>query len=150
MSYRPSFRDFTFRRMGNPTGPLDGLSKMISLSFGAKSFADFWRYWNPVYHYFLFYWVYLPLRKLLPRPFAVLISFIFCGLFFHDIFLLPFMHMPLITAWFLILGVGVIVGELLHMDLSSKPRSLRIIVNILYIVGLFELSRRIMLKLFST
>jgi hypothetical protein len=149
MSYRPSFREFTIRRMGNPTGPLDGLLKMISLSFGAKSFADFWRYWNPAYHYVLLYWIYQPLRKLVPRPIAVLISFMFCGLIFHDIFLLPFTHMPLITAWFLFLGIGVIIGEQLHMDLSRIPKSLRIIINILYIVGLFELTRRIMLKLYS-
>jgi hypothetical protein len=149
MSYRPPFRDFTMRRMGNPTGPWDGLRRMFARSFGAKSFADFWRYWNPVYHYFLSYWVYQPLRKVLPRPLAVLLTFAFCGFFFHDLLLLPFTHMPLITVWFLLLGIGVIVGEILHMDLSAQPQSFRIVANVVYIAGLFELARRITLQLLA-
>ena len=137
------------RRMGNPTGPWDGLRSMFALSFGANSFADFWRYWNPVYHYFLGYWIYRPLSAVVPRPIAILISFAFCGFFLHDLPLLAFTHMPLITVWFLFLGAGVIVGQALHMDLSAQPRSLRVVVNLVYIAGLFELARQTSLKLFA-
>ena len=148
MSYRPSFRKFTISRIGNPKSPWDGLRRMFSRSFGAKSFTDFWRYWNPVYHYFLSYWVYRPLRKLVPRPIAVVLSFVFCGFFFHDLILLPFTHIPIITIWFLLLGVGVIISETLHMDLSNQSQSLRITVNITYLFGLFEVARRITLGIF--
>ena len=137
------------RRMGNPTGPWDGLRSMFALSFGAKSFAGFWRYWNPVYHYFLSYWVYRPVRAVAPRPIAVLVSFAFCAFFFHDLPLLPFTHMPLITIWFLFLAAGVIIGQALHMDLSAQPHSLRVMVNLVYIAGLFELARRTSLHLFA-
>jgi len=150
MSNRPSFREFTLRRMGNPTGPWDALGRMFSLSFGARSFADFWRYWNPVYHYFLSYWVYRPIRRILPRSVAVLLSFAFCGFFFHDLLLLPFTRMPLITVWFLLLGAGVIGGELAQMDLSDYPPLFRIVINVAYIVGLFELARRVTLFLFAS
>lgn len=149
MSSRTSFRDFTMKRMGNPTGPWDALGRMFSLSFRAKSFADFWRYRNPVYHYFLSYWIYRPIRRVLPRSVAVLLSFTFCGFFFHDLFLLPFTHMPLITVWFLFLGAGVVAGEIFQMDLSFRPPLFRIVINAVYIVGLFELARRVTLVLFA-
>jgi hypothetical protein len=136
--------------MGYPTGPWDALIKMFSLSFGARSFSDFWRYWNPVYHYFLSYWVYRPIRRVLPRSVAVLLSFAFCGFFFHDLFLLPFTRMPLITIWFTLLGAGVIAGEILKMDLSELPLFFRVLVNSTYIVVLFELARRVTIALFTS
>jgi hypothetical protein len=136
--------------MGYPTGPWDALIKMFSFSFGARSFADFWRYWNPVYHYFLSYWVYRPIRRVLPRSVAVLLSFAFCGFFFHDLFLLPFTRMPLITIWFTLLGAGVIAGEILKMDLSELPLFFRVLVNSTYIVVLFELARRVTIALFTS
>jgi hypothetical protein len=123
---------------------------MFIRSFGAKSFSDFWRYWNPVYHYFLSYWVYRPLQKLFPRAISVILSFAFCGFFFHDLPLLPFTHKPLITTWFLLLGIGTIVGEMLHMDLSGQPLLFRFVVNFVYIAGLFEIARRVTLVMFAT
>ena len=35
------------------------------------------------------------------------------------------------------------------MDLSDQPQSLRIVVNVLYIAGLFELARRATFELFA-
>ena len=39
-------------------------------TFGARFFAEFWRCWNPVYGYALYYWSYRPLRRILPRAAA--------------------------------------------------------------------------------
>jgi len=122
---------------------------MFVLSFGAKSFTDFWRYWNPLYHYFLSYWIYKPLRKILPRSLAVILSFAFCGFFFHDILVILFTGKPLITIWFVLLGFGVVVSEATHMDLSNRPVSVRIAVNIAYLGGFFEIARRIILAWFT-
>jgi hypothetical protein len=135
------------RRMGDPTGPGDGLRSMFALSLGAKSFAAFWRYWNPVYHYLLSYWICRPVRAVAPRPVAVLVSFAFCGFFLHDLPLLPFTHMPMLTVWFLFLGTGVVVGEAIRMDPSAQPRSLRVMANVVYIAGSCELARRTSLGL---
>ena len=74
---RLSVRAFVWHRLGNPTGPWSAARKMFGLSFGAKSFADFWRYWSPVHHYYLTYYVYKPVRKVLPRSIAVLFTFAF-------------------------------------------------------------------------
>jgi hypothetical protein len=145
---RPSLRAFVFHRLGNPDGPWPAAKSMFARSFGAKSFAAFWRYWNPVYHYYLYYWCYRPLRTFLPRPIAVLLTFAVCGFLLHDLPLLPFTGVPLITIWFLLLGVGVIASEQLRMDLSRHWLALRVVVNVVYLVGLLEVARRLSLQLF--
>src|SRR5260370_9279205 len=53
--------------------------------FGAASFAEFWRLWNPAYGYFLSYYCYRPLATILPRQAAILITFASCRLWFHDL-----------------------------------------------------------------
>lgn len=53
--------------------------------FGARSFAAFWRQWNPVYGYYLYYFCYRPLARRLPRPAAMLITFVACGFVLHDL-----------------------------------------------------------------
>src|SRR5260370_38362849 len=47
--------------------------------FGAKSFAEFWRQWNPVYGYFLISYRYRPLSNVVPRPAAVMLTFATCA-----------------------------------------------------------------------
>jgi hypothetical protein len=53
--------------------------------FGATSFAQFWRLWNPVYGYFLYYYSYRPLSRVMPRAGAMLATFVACGFFVHDL-----------------------------------------------------------------
>ncbi len=53
--------------------------------FGATSFAQFWRLWNPVYGYFLYHFSYRPLSRILPRSAAVLATFVVCGFLLHDL-----------------------------------------------------------------
>jgi hypothetical protein len=121
---------------------------MFVRSFGAKSFAAFWRYWNPVYHYYLYYWCYRPLRSFLPRPVALALTFAACGFLLHDLPHLPFTGVPLITIWFSLLAVGVVAGELLRMDLSRRRFTVRVMVNVVYLAGLLEVARRLSVQLF--
>jgi hypothetical protein len=122
---------------------------MLSRSFGAKSFASFWRYWNPVYHYCLYYLSYRPLSRLLPRPVAVLLTFAACGLLLHDLPHLPFTGVPLITVWVLFLGAGAIVSERLRMDTSKLPYAARTAINAIYLLGLLEVARRVSILVFK-
>jgi hypothetical protein len=121
---------------------------MFVYSFGAKSFTAFWRYWNPVYHYVLYYWVYQPLHTFLPRPAAILITFVLCGFLLHDLAHIFFTGVPLITLWFLFLGVGVIAGDLAAMNLSQHSFPVRLTANVLYLASAFEVARRVALLLF--
>jgi hypothetical protein len=145
---KPTLRQFVLYRLGNPNGPWSALRRMLVYSFGARSFASFWHYWNPVYHYFLYYRVYQPLHAFLPRPVAILLTFAFCGFFLHDLALIFITGVPLITLSFFFLGVGVIAGELFSMDLSRQPYAIRLTANTVYLVSSFEIARRVALLLF--
>jgi D-alanyl-lipoteichoic acid acyltransferase DltB (MBOAT superfamily) len=92
--------------------------------FGATSFAQFWRLWNPVYGYFLYRFSYRPLSRILPRSAAVLATFVVCGFLLHDLpawiitrTVLP----PGATIAFIMFGLGAVVSERLRMDLSRWP-----------------------------
>lgn len=143
---QPTLREFVLYRLGNPDGPWQAAERMFSRSFGARSFAAFWRYWNPVYHYGLYRWSYRPLRRFLPRPMAVLMTFALCGFLLHDLPHLPFTGVPLMTVYFLFLGAGAIVGEALHMDLSRRPYVFRVAVHVIYLTLMLEAARRLVLR----
>lgn len=146
---RLSVRDYVFIRLGTPHGPWQAAQRMLMRSFGAKSFVAFWRYWNPVYGYFLYYWSYRPLRRYLPRPIALVLTFALCGFLLHDIVHLAFTGMPLVTMWFVVLGVGAYISEALRMDLSRQPYTVRAGTQLLYLLGSFEAARRLVLLLFG-
>lgn len=107
---------------------------MLLRSLGAKSFAVFWHYWNPVFGYALGRYVYPPLKRVLPSAAALIGTFVVCGAL-HDLITtavrgsLTF----LFTPWFFFLGIGVVLGRLKGMDLSRYSWTLRAAVNLGYI-----------------
>jgi hypothetical protein len=79
----------------------------------------------------------------LPRSLAVILTFAICGFLLHNLPLLAYTGVPLITLWFILLGAGVVVGELLRMNLSRQRYLVRAAVNLLYLSLTFEAARRI-------
>lgn len=132
----PSFRQYLRYRLG-PKGGRWAWFNFFIRPFGASSFAEFWRRWNPVYGYFLLHYCYRPLTRVLPRPAATLLTFAICGFVLHDLPAWEVMRRPLppgATIAFILFGFGAIVGEALHMDLSRWPVGLRALANIAYLV----------------
>ena len=106
--------------------------------FGARSFAEFWRLWNPVYGYFLVYFVYRPASRRMPRPVAVMLTFVACGLVLHDLPAWLFTRRilpPGATIAFTFFGIGVVVTEALRMNLARWPVLVRAAVNLTYLAG---------------
>jgi hypothetical protein len=106
--------------------------------FGAVSFAEFWRLWNPLYGYFLYYDVYRPLSRVLPRAVTVLLTFVLCGFLLHDVpawIVVRRVLPPGATITFVLFGLGVIISEALHMDLSRWPAIARVALNFAYLAG---------------
>jgi hypothetical protein len=106
--------------------------------FGASSFAQFWRQWNPLYGYVLYYYSYRPMSWVMPRPMAMFATFVACGFLLHDLpawavtrRVLP----PGATIAFTLFGVGALLGERFHMNLSSWPVLARAAVNVAYLGG---------------
>lgn len=77
-SRRVTFTQYLEFRLGTDGGRSAWFNFFVK-SFGARSFSEFWRLWNPVYGYILYYFSYRPLARVLPRPLAVLITFAASG-----------------------------------------------------------------------
>jgi D-alanyl-lipoteichoic acid acyltransferase DltB (MBOAT superfamily) len=122
------------RRNGVPVGASGSLRNMLHRSLGAGSFAVFWQYWNPVFGYGLARYVQSPLLRVVPPAVAVLVTFVVCGAL-HDLVTMAIRGSAtfLFTPWFLLLGVGVVAGRAMGMDLTSKPWLIRACVNLTYI-----------------
>lgn len=148
----PSFRLYLRYRLG-PKGGRAAWFNFFIRPFGASSFAEFWRRWNPVYGYFLLYYCYRPLAKVLPRRAATLLTFATCGFMLHDLpawavarRILP----PGATIAFILFGLGAIVGETFHIDLSRWPAGLRALANIAYLVTCVAVMLTVVLALQET
>ena len=81
---RPSLARYAERRIGDGTTEQQ-LFNLLVRPFAAPTFAGFWRTFNPLYSYYLYYWSYRPLRRLVPRPLAELITFAVSGFFLHEL-----------------------------------------------------------------
>ncbi len=79
----PTLRQYLRFRLGTRGGRTAWFNFFIK-PFGASSFAEFWRWWNPVYGYFLYYYSYRPMSRVMPRPIASFLTFVLCG-FLHDL-----------------------------------------------------------------
>jgi hypothetical protein len=113
---------------------------LVARPLTAPSFAALWRAWNPVWGYFLSYWVYKPARRVLPHPAAVVVTFTASGLA-HNLLAVLLSHRvnPFVTVWFVFYGEVVVVSEALRMDLSRLPPPARVVVNLVYLVGCYQL-----------
>lgn len=140
---RASLRTWVLRRSGVPLGAPGSLRNMLARSLGAASFAGFWRHWNPVWGYALATRVYRPARRRLPRAGAVLLTFAASGLA-HDLVIIAVRRSfaLVFTPWFLLVSLGVLVGERAKMDLSRWPWAARAAAHVGFIGSCFWVVRR--------
>jgi D-alanyl-lipoteichoic acid acyltransferase DltB (MBOAT superfamily) len=133
---RVTLAQYIRRRNGVPAGSSGSLRNMLRRALGAGSFAGFWRYWNPVFGYYLGRYVYRPLQRTMPRALALVLTFVVCGAL-HDLVTMAVRGSVALffTPWFFLLGTGVVVGSWLRLDFSSCRRMVRIGINLTYIIG---------------
>jgi len=107
---------------------------MLHRSLGASSFARFWRFWNPIWGYYLGRYFYRPLDLWQPQPLALLLTFVISGAL-HDLATMAVRGSVtfLFTPWFFFLAVGVLVGEALRMDLTVRPWWVRAATHLTYL-----------------
>lgn len=130
MTTRPRLGQYIERRLGR--GATTQLRNVLVRPLGASSFSQFWRYWNPVYGYFLSYYAYRPLRRVLPRPLAVWLTFVGCGFLLHDLVGWAWAGhacFPEVTAMFALFGVGAVLSDALRVDLARYPFAVRAFAN---------------------
>lgn len=84
MSQSISLAQYVKKRNGLPLGASGSMRNMLTRSLGAGSFHLFWRYWNPIWGYYLSRNIMRPLTQLVPIWFAIMITFAVSG-GLHDI-----------------------------------------------------------------
>ena len=127
--------EYAHRRNGVPLGHSDSLKNMLYHSFGASSFAKFWQYWNPIWGFGLGKYVYAPLRRFLPTWIALVLTFVVSG-GIHDLVVTAIRKsfVFLLTPWFFLLGLGVVLGKAMKMDTSKYSWHIRAGINFVYIL----------------
>lgn len=134
---RITLAEFIAQRLGDEQKPGALLKRMFILSFGAGSFREFWRYWNPVYGYFLYYYCYKPLRRFLPAPLCVIATFASSGFFLHDLAFgwwirairTQTLPLPFVTLWFSLIALGVLLTGSLRLSWRDNPFRVRALLN---------------------
>lgn len=137
-------REYVLRRSGTRLGDTGSLRAMLSRSFGARSFAAFWQHWNPIWGYALGRFVHAPVRRFAPAWVAVVTTFLVSGLL-HDIAATVGRGSVtfVVTPWFLLLAIGVLVARATDMDLSRHPWWRRAVVNLTYVGGCLVVALRV-------
>lgn len=123
---QPTFAEYQRRRLGRRGPQWHQIVRMVGRSFGAPTFAAFWRYWNPLFGYYLYYRCYRPLIRIIPRPMAVIATFAASGVV-HDLFATVAVQRPIAwcTGAFTVFGVFVVAEEGVGWNLRRVPRWLR-------------------------
>lgn len=124
--------EYIKRRNGVPMGANNSLRNMLVRSFGAGRFSVFWKYWNPIWSYYLGKYIYKPLKTLVPRAMALILTFAVCG-FLHDvvIMLLQNEFALLFTPWFVLMALWLVISDYLKIDYSKYSFFRRVLINTL-------------------
>lgn len=145
MAAKITLAQFVKLRNGVPLGHADSLKNMLSRSLGAGSFAQFWQYWNPVWGYYLSQFVYQPIKRFFGKSTAVVATFFVSG-FLHDlaIMLVKQQSSILLTAWFALMGLTVVLSEAIKLRYGGLAWFVRALINIGFISASFYVAKQLL------
>jgi hypothetical protein len=127
--------EYVKKRNGVPIGNSRSLSNNLGRSLGAINFPVFWNFWNPIFGYYLGTKIFKPLKRIFPIAFALILTFVFCGVI-HDLVTTLFRGKVSLffSVWFFLMGIAVLIAQYINYDLSKKQWTYRAIANVLIIV----------------
>lgn len=124
-----------------PLGHPKSLRNMLRNALGANSFSSFWRYWNPIWSYYLRYFVYRPLRTIIPEKVALVATFLVSG-GIHDlaVYLITGQGSFIITVWFGIMACVVVLESYANISLRKLPFLLKallylVVISVCYLLA---------------
>ncbi len=132
---------FIKKRNGVPLGDRHSMRNMLSRSLGARSFAVFWHYWNPIWGYYLSRYVMRPLRRFLPLSFATFITFVVSGAL-HDlaVSIVKWKTVFLFTPWFALMAVVVITSSKIGISYGHFAWYFRALINVFIVIATLGLT----------
>ena len=130
--------DYVQKRNGTPLGANNSLKNMLIRSLGAGKFSSFWKYWNPIWSYYLGKYVFKPLKIILPNSLSLILTFVFCG-FIHDIVIMIIRERfsLIFTQWFLLMSLWIVISESMKLDYSKYSWIVRASINVIIIGASF-------------
>jgi len=133
--------EYVLKRNGVPLGAKASLLKNLQNSFGAESNILFWKYWNPIWGFYLSKYIYFPLNRYLPKTISSIVTFGISGAF-HDlaIGLLGLGWQNFLTIWFVMMGVFMNISKSLNISYSRFSFFVRAVINISSIAICFFLA----------
>ncbi|MFD2784564.1 MBOAT family O-acyltransferase [Hymenobacter rubripertinctus] len=133
-----SLKEYIKKRNGVSIGSPKSLRNNLYRSLGARNFSVFWRYWNPIFGYYLGKYIFKPLKNTFPAAFALMFTFIFCGLLHDTVTMMLRGSISLFfTIWFSLMGTAVLVTKFLNNDYSKKSWIIRALANSTIITACF-------------
>jgi len=134
MKSKLSLAQYVKKRNGVPLGASDSMKNMLSRSFGASSFPVFWRYWNPIWGYYLSRNVMRPIANFFPISLATFITFLVSGAL-HDIAvsIIKWKAILFFTPWFGLMGLMVIGSKGAGISYGHVSWPVRALINASFI-----------------
>ncbi|AYM99654.1 MBOAT family O-acyltransferase [Chryseobacterium sp. 3008163] len=134
--------EYVKKKNGVTMGHSKSLRNNLQRSLGAKNFAEFWNFWNPIFGYYLGSKIFKPLKKVFPKGLALFFTFIFSGLI-HDLVttLIRGKLSLFFSVWFLLMGTVVAISTFNNYDLSNKKWIFRAFANVSIITMCFCLTK---------
>ena len=125
-----SLSAYVKKRNGAPLGASGSMRNTFHRSLGADSFYMFWRYWNPIWGYYLSRNVMRPLSVFLPIWLATILTFTVSG-GLHDlaVSLVKWRVTFFFTPWFFLMGLVVVASKQFNISLKGYPWSIRALLN---------------------
>lgn len=113
--------EYVIRKNGVPSGHPKSLTNNLTRSLGAKNFASFWTFWNPIFSFYIGTKIFRPLKTIFPEAIALLMAFVFSGLIHDAVTTIVRLKISLFfSIWFFIMGSLVLITKLLRYDLSNQ------------------------------
>ncbi|MFD2968782.1 MBOAT family O-acyltransferase [Sphingobacterium bambusae] len=127
--------EYVKKRNGVPFGDPRSLKYNIRRSLGAKNFATFWNFWNPIFGYYLGKYIFKPLTQLIHSSLALMLTFVISGAI-HDLFttLIRGKLSIFFCIWFFFMSLAVVLSKSLNYDLSRSSWISRAISNLSIVI----------------
>lgn len=134
MSNTVSLSRYVKKRNGVALGAAGSMSNMLKRSVGAGSFYLFWRYWNPIWGYYLARYIMKPLSKLIPISLATFITFSVSG-GLHDlaVSLVKWRFTFFFTPWFALMSLAVLAVKEYDISYYGLHWGIRGLLNLSFV-----------------
>jgi len=132
-----SLRAYVSKKFGHHRTISGHLLYMFKNSFLSNSFKEFWQHWNPLWSYYLAYYIYRPLAKYTSKSIALILTFGVSGAF-HDVFVMMLLggFYYLFTRIFIAFALFIQIESKINISLSKVPLFIKPRYHIAVISGI--------------